>query len=49
MREKEYIYNRKLILNDWDDVFQQINEMNIHKMIKYFEEILYNENILLLD
>ena len=49
VREKEYIYNRKLILNDWDDVFQQINEMNIHKMIKYFEEILYNENILLLD
>lgn len=49
VREKEYIYNRKLILNDWNDVFQQINEMNIHKMIKYFEEILYNENILLLD
>lgn len=49
VREKEYIYNRKLILDDWDNAFQQINELKTHKMVKYFEKILYNENILLLD
>jgi len=49
VREKEYIYNRKLMLADYSNVFQQINELEILKLEKQLENVLYKENILLLD
>ena len=45
VREKEYIYNRKLMLADYSNVFQQINELEILKLEKQLENVLYKENI----
>lgn len=49
VREKEYIYNRKLMLDDYGNAFKQIHELEILKLKKQLEDILYKENVLLLD
>ena len=48
LREKEYIYNRKLTLDKENSSFKVIKNLNIDKLRLQFENTLSTENILLL-